>query len=127
MRPTPPTGGRPALVGVLTCVLALGTACGGGGTSTDGADLPTKHIAITVSGDTIDPNGEQVDVSPGQQVELDVTADAPGEIHVHSDPEHQYEYQTGSENHFTFDIPQPGQVDVESHTLDKTIMTLVVQ
>ena len=42
------------------------------------------------------PNGERVEVAAGQQIELVVTADAPGEIHVHSSPEQELEYDAGT-------------------------------
>ena len=75
-----------------------------------------------------DPNGQKIDVAVGQRIEFDVTADAPGEIHVHSSPEEQeFEYQTGSSTIEVKPIQAPGQVTVESHTLDKVLFTLVAR
>ncbi len=42
------------------------------------------------------PNGDRIDVDAGQDVELDVTADAaPARADVHSTPEQELEYDEG--------------------------------
>jgi ABC-type glycerol-3-phosphate transport system substrate-binding protein len=119
------------LVAVAVLVSALGlTACGSGDSSAahDGASLPVKKIAITFKGDDVSPNGTDIDVAVGQRIEFDVTADKPGEIHVHSSPEEQeFEYDAGASTFQVEPIGSPGQVEVESHTLDKTLFTLVAR
>ena len=90
-----------AVAAVLLTALGL-TACGGGSSNaTDPADLPTKVI--------------------------DVTADEPGEIHVHSSPEQEFEYDKGSSTIAVKPITTPGIVTVESHTLDKVLFQLQVK
>src|SRR5262245_27884200 len=111
----------------LLSVLAL-TACGSGSSSTKASDLPTKVIDISFNGSDVTPNGTDIDVEVGQRIEFDVTADKPGEIHVHSSPEEQeFEYDKGSSTFQVKPIQAPGQVVVESHTLDKTLFTLVAR
>jgi ABC-type glycerol-3-phosphate transport system substrate-binding protein len=115
-----------ALAVVLLSALTL-TACGGG-SSSKGADLPTKVIDITIKGSDTDPSGQKIDLAVGQKIELDVTADKPGEIHVHSSPEEQeFEYKAGSNTFDVKPIEAPGQTVVESHTLDKVLFTLVAR
>ena len=117
-----------ATLTVLLCAAPL-AACGGSdsGAAPDGSSSGPKVIEVTVEGDSVTPNGERVEVATGQDVELKVTADAPGEIHVHSDPEQELEYDAG-ESTVTIDgIDTPGTVDVESHTLDKVIVQLEVR
>jgi ABC-type glycerol-3-phosphate transport system substrate-binding protein len=106
-------------------VLALGglSACGGDSSSSTSGP---KKIDITFSGDSVTPNGEKVEVGVGQKIQLHVTADAPGEIHVHSTPEQQLEYEQGTTD-LTLTIDKPGIVDVESHSLEKTIVQLEVR
>ncbi|CAN5329653.1 hypothetical protein BH09ACT12_BH09ACT12_13380 [soil metagenome] len=117
---------------VVAVLLVLATATAGCGSDSSDADEPAgtgdvATIDITVSGGEITPNGDEVAVSTGQEIDLVVTADAPGEIHVHSDPEHEFEYEgTGEPETFPLTIDRPGQVEVESHTLDKLIVKLVV-
>lgn len=115
-----------ALVVVLLSALTL-TACGGTSSPAKGpSELPAKRIAITFSGDNVTPNGQRYDVAVGQRIEFDVTADAPGEIHVHSSPEQEFEYDKGSSTIAVKPIESPGIVTVESHTLDKVILQLQV-
>lgn len=83
-------------------------------------------IEITIEGDSVSPNGTKVDVDANEPVILDITADAPGEIHIHSTPEQEIEYDAGQSRHsVTFD--RPGVVEVESHTLEKVIVQLQVR
>ena len=65
-------------------------------------------------------------VKAGEPLELHITADRAGEIHVHSSPEQHIEYAAGTTNK-TLTIDQPGVVDVESHTLDKLILQVQVR
>jgi hypothetical protein len=115
-----------ATVAVLACTLALSTACGDDESSPGSAD-ETKTIEITISGDTISPNGDRIQVAVGQEIELVVKSDAPGEIHVHSSPEQDFEYEAGTTTLPLDPIDKPSVVDIESHTLDKTIVQLEVR
>jgi|tagenome__1003787_1003787.scaffolds.fasta_scaffold20431500_2 hypothetical protein len=119
-----------AAVAVVLLTAFTLAACGGndGSALQDPSELPTKVIDITFDGSSVTPNGTDIEVEVGQRIELDVTADAPGEIHVHSSPEEQeFEYDKGSQTFTVKPIPAPGQVVVESHTLDKTLFTLVAR
>ena len=109
-------------------VLGLGalTACGDDEPAPSGSDKDPVTIDITFDGDTVDPSGERVDVAVGQPIELVVKADAPGEIHVHSTPEQEFEYDEGTTT-FHLTIDKPGLVDVESHNLEKVIVQLEVE
>lgn len=112
----------------LLTVLALGTACGDEAGGGSGADPATTTIAITVEDGEITPNGDEVEAAVGQPIDLVVTADAPGEIHVHSEPEVEFSYEgTGEPETFELQIDRPGQIEVESHTLDLLIVKLVVK
>lgn len=109
----------------LTLVAASALAGCGGGSSSSGGATATKVIDITITGASTDPSGTVIDVAVGQPIELDVTADKPGEIHVHSSPEEQeFQYGAGKTTLTVKPIQAPGRVVVESHTLEKTILTL---
>lgn len=122
------------ILAVLLCALALATGCGGdsgnGGTSapdnTSDAPAEPKVIEVTIEGDSVTPNGERIEVATGQDVELDITADAPGEIHVHSTPEQEFEYDQGTSTVTIKGIEQPGTVDIEVHDPEKVIVQLEV-
>ena len=84
----------------------------------------TQQIEVTIVGDSVTPNGERVEVAVGEPVELIVESDQPGEIHVHSSPEQELEYDRGTTTLELDPIERPGVVEVESHTLEKTIVQL---
>ena len=111
---------------VVLATLTFATACGDSDTPSDSGSSDPKVITVTFEGDTVDPNGERVDVDKGQDITLEVTADEPGEIHVHSSPEQELEYQAGESTLTIKGIDQPGTVDVESHSLEKVIVQLEV-
>lgn len=119
-----------ATLAVLTCTAPAASGCGGGDSSSpsgSGSSVAPKVIQVTFSGDSVTPNGDRVEVQHGQPVELKVTADAPGEIHVHSSPEQELEYAKGTSTIRIKPIETPGIVDVESHTIEKTIVQLEVR
>jgi hypothetical protein len=98
-------------------------------TTTEPTDQPTDEgqlIMVTITGDTVSPNGKKIDVKADEPVILDITADAPGEIHVHSTPEQEIEYDAGHSTH-TLTFNRPGVVEVESHNLEKVIVQLQVR
>lgn len=112
---------------LLACALVL-TGCGGSAEpSTSDATGTGPTVNIRINGGEVAPQGERVDVTAGEQVWLEVTSDADEEIHVHSDPEHTFEVKAGKTNTFSFTIDTPGQVAVEAHHLDVTILQLVVE
>ena len=118
-----------ATLAVLTLALGATAACGGDDSSSpsgSGSSDEPQVIEVTVDGDSVTPNGDRVEVQHGQPIELEVTADAPGEIHVHSEPEQELEYAEG-ETTLKLQIDRPGVVEVESHDLDKVIVSLEVK
>ena len=110
-------------------VLGLGalSACGDDEPAPSGSDKDPVTIEITFDGDTVDPSGERVKVGVDQPVQLVVTADAPGEIHVHTKPDDQeFEYEEGTTT-LELTVDKPGLVDVESHNLEQVIVQLEVE
>ena len=117
-----------AAVAVVLATITLVTACGDEEKpSSDGGSQDPKVIEVTFDGDSVTPNGDRVEVATGQDVELQITADEGGEIHVHSDPEQEIEYPAGESTQTIEGIDKPGTVDVESHTLEKIVVQLEVQ
>lgn len=107
----------------LTGALGALTACGED--EKDGPEEPVV-IEITFENGEVEPNGERVEVAAGQPVDLVVTADAPGTLHLHSDPEQELAFQAGEET-FPIQIDRPGVVAVESHELDQVVVQLEVR
>jgi hypothetical protein len=111
-------------IALAVLVGAILSACGDGDEA-GGSEEPVV-VEITFEGGKVEPNGDRVEVDPGQPIDLEVTADEPGTIHVHSDPEHELDYDAGTET-FEIQIDRPGVVAVESHDLDQVIVQLEVR
>ncbi|MGZ8719547.1 MAG: hypothetical protein ACXWXY_10290 [Aeromicrobium sp.] len=121
---------------VLACTLIL-AACGlsSGPTPNEAKataakpsqEAAAKVVDISIKDGDVTPRGKRVEVKVGQPVTLRVTSDGEDEIHVHSDPENEYGISPGPARDFTFRIDTPGQVAVESHHLEVTIVQLVVR
>jgi hypothetical protein len=137
------------IVTVLLAAVLLLAGCGG---SSDGSDAGEPAATTTTSaapspsaapsdepsdaGVVVDiriadgkatPQGDRVEATVGEPITLRITSDADEEIHVHSEPEHSYEVAPGDSVTETFTIDTPGQVAVEAHHLDVTIVQLVVR
>lgn len=110
----------------LAAVLVLLTSCGDEEPADGGSDSDPVTIEVTFENGTVEPSGERVEVAVGQRVDLVVTADTGGEIHVHSKPEQELEYAEGTTT-LPLTIDKPGVVDVESHDLDQVIVQLEVE
>lgn len=107
-------------------LLLVATMTGCGGSDGDGASLEPVVVPITIEGAQVSPVGERVEVEAGQPIDLEITADAPGELHVHSDPEQELPFEAGTET-IKIAIDRPGVVAVESHELGQVIVQLEVQ
>ncbi|MET0447173.1 MAG: hypothetical protein ABW004_02155 [Aeromicrobium sp.] len=95
----------------------------GGGTSR----VRGTVVDITIEDGKVTPQGDRVEAKVGETITLNVTSDADEEIHVHSEPEHSYEVAPGESISESFTVDTPGQVAVEGHHLDVTIVQLVVR
>ena len=119
------------LAGLLTVAGCGSGSDSSGSSSSDAASAKpdssgTATIDITVKDQKITPQGAKVQVEAGKPLKLHIVADAKGEVHVHSSPEHEFEYDAGTTDE-TITLDQPGVVDIESHTLDKLIVQLEVR
>jgi hypothetical protein len=114
---------------MIVALLVL-AGCGSDGSKDEAATKKdssgTTTIDITFKGDTVTPQGAKIEIAAGKPIKLHIVADAAGEIHVHSSPEHEFEYKAGTTDE-TFTIEQPGIVDMESHTFDKLVAQLEVR
>jgi hypothetical protein len=126
------------LAAALTALVAMVALTGCGSDDPDGSGASggsvvakpdssgTPTVDVTFEGDTVKPQGASVEVEAGKPLKLHITADEPGEIHVHSTPEQEIEYDAGTSDK-TLTLDQPGVVDVESHDLDKLIIQVEVR
>ena len=115
-----------ALVSALLLTLLSLTACSNDSGSTGSTGSGGKvTIDITVKNGKVTPHGDRVKAKVGQPVTLNIDADTSGEIHVHSSPEQEIEFDKGTSTK-ELTIDQPGIVDVEDHALEEVIVQLEV-
>lgn len=138
---------RPLTLALAACLLAAVTTlagCGssdGGGTATPGADEsltatpaarasapPTdaKVIGVTVTADSVSPDGTRVSVQRNQPVVFEIDATTEGELHVHSTPAKAIEYPAGK-SRVEIRIDKPGVIEVEIEQLGKQVVQLEVK
>jgi plastocyanin len=122
------------IAALLFAAALLLSGCGGDTGTVSSSPTPAVKdssgavvVDIAVKGGTVTPQGDRVDVKVGQKVTLHITSDTDEAIHVHSEPEHEYEVGPGDDVEKSFTIDTPGQVAVEAHHLDVTIAQLVVR
>ncbi len=115
-----------ATVAVLTCTLAGLSACGDDDEGSQGDDAAPKIIKVRFADGKVTPNGDRIEVGTGEPVQFVVAADEPGEIHIHSDPEHVLEYDEGEEEFELLEFDKPGIIEVESLELEQIIVQLEV-
>ena len=80
-----------------------------------------------IQGGKVTPTNEQVQASVNQPIIFRVNSDVADELHVHSNPEHNFKIEARPGQSFQFTVNVPGKVDVELHQLKKTIATIAVQ
>jgi len=89
------------------------------------SEEPGLVINATIRGNDIEPNGERIQAEVGEEITINVDADRPGELHVHSVPEQELAYGAGQTT-LKLTIDTPGVVDVEDHVADKVLVSLQV-
>ncbi len=85
-----------------------------------------QSIDITITHDSVSPNGDRVEVELGEPITLNIDAAEAGELHVHSTPEQVLSFKKG-ESMVEVTIDTPGVVDVEEHEAHKVLLQLEVR
>lgn len=116
----------PIFLAVLTTLVLAGCGSSDSKDATETDSNGATTIDITFEKGKVTPENAKIALTAGKPIKLHIVADEPGELHVHSSPEHEFEYDAGTTDE-TFTIDQPGVVDMESHTLDKLVAQLEVR
>lgn len=113
------------LVGLAT--LAVAAALTLTGCSDDSSKAPvTETIKITITEDAVSPLGERVEVAAGQPFKVEITADREGTLHVHSNPELEWDFTDGT-TQIEATLDQPGVAEVELHDPAVVVLQLEVR
>ena len=83
-------------------------------------------IEVTFKNGKITPSGERVEAKAGEPITFEIDADAPGELHAHSTPEHSIDFEPGTSS-YEIVIDQPGIVEVELHDPPVVVVQLEVR
>lgn len=110
-----------ALAGIT--LLGAATACG---TDEKAGSEEKVVVDVTVEDGAITPKGDRVEVFTGQPIDLVVTSDVAGSLHMHSDPEQEFAYEAGTTT-IPISIDRPGVIEVESHDPPQIIVQLEVR
>ncbi|HEX6874345.1 MAG TPA: hypothetical protein VF165_01685 [Nocardioidaceae bacterium] len=126
---------RAVAAAAVTAALAL-TGCGSSDQPTTSDETPaaapsdssgaSKTIDIEIKGDSVEPNGERVQVAAGRPIRLHVESDRAAELHVHSSPEQELELKKG-ESTLSLTVDTPGIVEVEEHDSGVVVLQLEVR
>jgi hypothetical protein len=82
-------------------------------------------LDITIEGDEVSPNAEELELGTGEPLTLVITSDRAGELHVHSKPEQYVEFEAGTSEHELV-VDTPGEVEVEEHDSDAVVALIEV-
>ena len=136
----------PTLI-ALTATALLLAGCGGsggsGGASSSVPAAPTSAgapqlsdqqtppnrlvVQVAIKGGQVTPTNAQLKATVGEPIVVEVDSDAADQLHVHSNPEHEFTVEPKTGQSFQFTVDVPGNVDVELHELNRTIATIAVQ
>ena len=83
-----------------------------------------EQVALAINGNTMSP--DQVRVTEGQQVTLQITSDHPIEVHVHG-YDLEEEVRPGEPVELMFEAKTPGRFPIEDHDTEAELGTLLVQ
>lgn len=118
------------VVALIAVTLLAFTACtstdaepGGEPSSSSGT---THEVEITLSGDSVTPNGEKLDVAVGDVLALTITSDHDDEIHIHG-IDIEIPVTAGETVTEEVTLEQTGSFEVESHHPAKVILILNVR
>ncbi len=114
-----------------TAIIASGVAFTGGlvgcGSSSDTGDVTTPlKVVITEKDGRISPSGDVVRAETGQDITFVINSDADDEIHVHTEPDHEFRVHAAKRLVESFSVDTPGTYEVESHRLDVVVVKLEV-
>jgi len=83
-------------------------------------------LVVTVEGDRVTPNAQELTVAAGEPLTIEFTSDRAGELHVHAKPEQYVEFDEGTTTtELTIDVP--GSVEIEEHETGAVVALLEVQ
>ena len=90
----------------------------------DEEEIQEEQVALATNGNTMSP--DEVSVTEGAQVNLQLTSDRPIEFHVHG-YDLEEEVQPGEPAELMFEATTTGRFPIEDHDTEAELGTLLVQ
>ncbi|TQR87681.1 hypothetical protein D8S82_05685 [Mycobacterium hodleri] len=84
-------------------------------------------VDIGIADGVVTPTNGEAKGQVGMPIVLRVSSDVPDSLHVHSVPEHTFQVEPRPDQRFEFTVDVPGQVDIELHDLNRTVVTIQVR
>lgn len=84
-------------------------------------------VDINIASGAVTPTNGQVQGTVGKPIVLNVSSDVADQLHVHSVPENTFQVEPRPGQQFQFTVDVPGQVDIELHDLNRTVVTVQVR
>ena len=92
--------------------------------SSDVEEAQEQPVALAINGNNMSP--DEVSVTEGDQVNLQITSDHPIEFHVHG-YDLEEEIEPGEPGELSFEATMSGRFAIEDHETDMELGTLLVQ
>ena len=92
--------------------------------ASDEGETQEEQVALAINGNTMSP--DEVSVTEGQEVTLQITSDHPIEFHVHG-YDLEEEVQPGEAAELLFEATTTGRFPIEDHDTEAELGTLIVQ
>ena len=92
--------------------------------ASDEGETQVEQVALAINGNTMSP--DEVRVTEGQEVTLQITSDHPIEFHVHG-YDLEEEVQPGEAVELLFEATTMGRFPIEDHDTEVELGTLLVQ
>lgn len=92
--------------------------------SSDSGETQEEPVALAINGNTMSP--EEVSVTEGNQVNLQITSDRPVEFHLHG-YELEEELEPGEPAELSFGATMTGRFAIEDHDTEAELGALLVQ
>ena len=92
--------------------------------ASDEGETQVEQVALAINGNTMSP--DEVSVTEGQEVTLQITSDHPIEFHVHG-YDLEEEVQPGEAAELLFEATTTGRFPIEDHDTEAELGTLIVQ
>lgn len=83
-------------------------------------------LTVTIDSDEVLPNAEEIDLSTGQKLLIEIESDRAGELHVHSSPEQFIEFNAGT-TQTELVIETPGTVEIEDDDTGDVVALIEVR